>query len=257
MRRNLIMHVYPRTAGQKWRRSVAHVCARFELFNGRRIVAVATDQTTDTIDDVRNAFGPCEVELVPFKNNGLQEAQTLRWLLAMVKSADPNEITFRCHSKGCTHKADDSASHPWADAMFEACLDYPALIDCMMERHHTCGAFRSTQPVGWPRSPAWHFAGSCYWLKHSELFKRDWEQVDRVLWGPESYPGWKFTSEESGCLFFDGAATVHLYDPETWRTTVGPALRAWRGKLARCGLSPLCENPPNVAVSELLRVGSP
>lgn len=246
MRRNLIMHVYPRTAGQKWRRSVAHVCARFDQFDGRRIVAVAIDGSTDSVDDVREAFGPCEVELRTVRNSSLQEAATLAALLAEVESTDPNEITFRCHSKGCTHASDDAASHAWADAMFEACLDYPQLVDCMMERFHVCGAFRSTQPVGWPHSPAWHFAGSCYWLKHSELFRRDWRQVDPVFWSPEAYPGWKFRPEESGCLFFDGAATVHLYDPATWRTSVRPALRAWRGKLSECGLDPICSTPPDV-----------
>lgn len=245
MTRHLMMHLYPHPCG-KWRRSVAHLLARWPIFTGRRIVAVALDDCTDTLDDVRAAFGWAEVEFLPVKNSHRQEVVSLGKTLAML--ADEPGITFRCHSKGCTHPSDAAASHLWADAIFESCLDYPPLVECALQVSHVCGAFRSTQPVGHPaHSPAWHFAGSCFWFRNDELFRRDWRQIDNVLWGAESYPGWKFGIHESTCLFFDHAETGHLYDPQFWAQAITPGLRFWRNALKRCGLSASCANPPVVS----------
>lgn len=236
------MHVYPRQEGQQWRRSVAEIVRRWGLFD-RKVIAIAYGDGTDDPEAVEAAF-PTDAECFRVRNTTRQEAETHVRLLRRVESLDANDWVFRCHSKGCTHTSDDAASHVWARVMFETCLDYPGLLACAMERYNVLGAFRSTLPVGWPLSPPWHFAGSFYWFRVSSLFSRDWKSGDRFLWWPEAYPGWKFTIEESCCLFFDGAATTHLYDPQSWRRTVLPALEHWRLALAKCGV----ERNPGIAL---------
>ena len=243
MRRNLIMHLYPKREGQNWRRSVAHLLARWSLFNGRKIISVAIDTSTDSWQTVREAFGPDSgAEFIEIHNTALQEAQSLPGLLSEVEAYSKDEITFYCHAKGCTH-TENRASHLWADAMFAACLDYPDLVDCVLSEKAACGAFRSTQQIG--NSPsAWHFAGTFFWFKNWDLFRRNWRSHEDVFWGAESYLGRHFYFHESACLFYDNAQTAHLYHVSFWDSTILPAFRTWRGRLAACGATPLCSNPP-------------
>lgn len=242
MTRNLIFHCYPRASGF-WRRSVAHLKARWPIFTGRKIVSIALDGTTDDAEDVMQAFDDSASEFFCVQNNCLQEVASLPRLLKRIETQDPEAITLYAHSKGCTH-ADGSASHFWCDAMAAACLDYPALVECALSRAHVCGAFRSTMPIGWPSTTPWHFAGTWYWFRSAELFRREWEAIDQNFWGAESYPGQKFTRDESACLFGDAANTMHLYSREFWDGSILPAFWYWRRRLATCGLSPIASGLP-------------
>ena len=204
-------------------------------------MSVAVDESTDSVEAVHDAFEDDSIEVMPVDNTSLQEVQSLFPLLSGI-SSEPG-ITLYCHAKGCTHTDDSAASHAWRDAMASACLDYPKLIDCAMEKFLVCGAFRSRQRVA--LSPAqYHFAGTWWWFRNDALFSRDWTSIEGAFWGAESYPGVKFSHDESCCLFFDYAGTAHLYSPDYWRRHIGPSFRAWRGRLNQCGLRPLCGNPP-------------
>jgi hypothetical protein len=241
IRRNLMMFVYPRSAGQKWRRSVEHIKARWSQFDGRKTVAVAIDQTTDTPDEVAEAFCDDSIQFHVCCNSGLQEVQPFGQLLESVQH-EPG-ITLYAHSKGCTH-IENQSSHLWCDAMASACLDYPQMVDFMLERKSIVGPFRSMQRIGHSASP-WHFAGTWWWVRNADLFSRNWGDFEQVFWGTESYPGRHFAKHESACLFFDNAHTAHLYAPDWWRVHIGPAFRTWRERLAECGVRPLAANPPN------------
>lgn len=260
MKRNLIMHVYPLACHQNWRRSIMHLRARWEQFDGRRIVAVAFDTKTCTMDEVREAFGPCEVEMFGVMNSELQEVQSFPRLLEMV-AAEPG-LTLYCHSKGCTHCDPTSASHIWLDAMAEACLDYPQLVDCALTDHDVCGAFRSRQVIGSIHaSPPYHFAGTWYWFRNAALFDNEnWRTVDPVLWGAESYPGWRFPIERSACVFADHAHTFHLYDQQWWERVITPGRTNWRRAIERAGLRPLVPagfSPPTFGDSDQNRMIQP
>lgn len=245
-----MLFLYPRSAGQKWRRTVEHLKGRWSLFDGRKTIAVAVDSTTDDPGDVVAAFGDRSIDYHVCKNTDLQEIQPFAYLLESVQR-EPG-ITLYAHGKGSTH-LENQASHVWCDAMAEACLDYPGLVDCCLKSAATCGAFRSLQPIGNSPSP-WHFAGTWFWFRNRDLFSRRWGDFEQVFWGTESYPGRHFTKNESACLFYDDAHTAHLYNVDWWRAHIAPALRAWRVRLARCGLRPLCENPP---VCDLFREMAP
>lgn len=239
--RNLICHVYPRSIGGHWRQTVQHLRARWESFNGLKLVSVVVDSTTDTAADVAHEFGDSSVEITERENSCLQEVESLFPLLARVVQSPG--ITLYCHAKGATHCPADAASHAWRDAMASACLDYPDLVDCMLADGATCGAFRSIQPIG--NSPApWHFAGTWWWVRNDALASRQWDAFDRAFWGVESYPGRQFSHHDGRCLFFDHAETAHLYHSDFWRSHIGPSFRAWRRRLNQCGLRPLCDRPP-------------
>src|SRR6185436_2968273 len=68
VRRNLIYHVYPVRGNGVWQWNVAELLKRISLFNGKRVVAVATDEATDGLDEVKAAFANHAVEFIHVRN---------------------------------------------------------------------------------------------------------------------------------------------------------------------------------------------
>jgi hypothetical protein len=229
--RNLICHMYPRTAGQKWRRTVEHLAARALLFNGRRIVAIARDQECDPAADVRDAFWRAgfDAEFLEVPNdNVVGEVATFPEMLARVASTDPGAITFYCHSKGSTWPQASHSSHEWADVMFAANLDYPELVARALSTAAFAGAFRSDRAL---HSAPWHYSGTFFWFRNDVVFAGGrWRAVDQKYGGIEAWPGLQCPAvDQSACLFLDHCPD--LYQPEIWETIVRPAWRAFRKSL--------------------------
>lgn len=240
MQRHLICHIYPRSCG-KWRRTVRHLLARWDQFDGRRIVTIAIDNYCDSAATVQAAFEGRSVEFIVKTNNRrLQEVGSFVPMLERVVR-EPG-ITLYCHAKGATHRSEDAASHLWCDAMAEACLDYPALIDCAFRDAHICGAFRSLGAWGFPQYHNWHFAGTWFWFRNERAFSLNWRNVHPNFMGVEAWPG-LFPLSESACLFYDRANTAHLYSRDFWQSHITPALVTWRRAIAACGESPLAMQP--------------
>lgn len=237
MKKNLVMHIYPRSSGM-WRRAVRHVSARIGQFTGKRLVSVAIDTSTDRAADVERAFGGA-VEIREIHNDGRQEMTSFPWLMESAID-DSDDLTFYCHAKGCTHP-DGAPSHLWCDAMASTCLDYPQLIDFVMSRKSIAGAFRSRLQCG-TSAAKFHFAGTWWWVRNRVLFSRDWQHSDPEFWGAESYPGVHFSIEESACLFSDRAETAHLYSLDHWRDAVCQDYRRWRSEFDRRGIQPLTDD---------------
>src|SRR5690349_12160318 len=118
MTRNLIAHIYPRSCGQKWRRTADHLLHRWRQFDAKRIISVAVDGTTDTLDDVRRALND-GVEFIEVWSTGLQEVGSFGRLMERVQSCPPDDVTYYVHAKGAAHagKNRNRASHLWCDAM--------------------------------------------------------------------------------------------------------------------------------------------
>jgi hypothetical protein len=240
--RNLVCHILPRTAGQKWRATVEHLRRRWRLFNGKRIIAVATADDCDSPDDVKEAFGDDSesIEWITFKNNPvLREVISFVPMLGRVASLDPNEATFICHGKGATHAHDDSVCHLWRDVMFEVCGTWP-LVECALKDHAVCGAFRTV--AGHLQVP-FHFSGTFYWIRHDRTFARDWPYIPQHYAGTEAWPGVQFKFEESQCLFMDN--TPSPYDEQAWLTTILPAYRYWQDQLRAHGVYTTDCSPPS------------
>lgn len=240
VKRNLAMHVYPRSNGE-WRRSIRHIKCRLSQFDGTKKVSVAIDTSTDRLRDVEREFGDSGIDYREIFNDARQEMVSFPWLIEQSLD-DSDAITLYCHSKGCTHNANQS-SHLWLDAMAAACLDYPEMVEFIMQKRHIVGAFRSGMMIGTSQAP-WHFAGTWYWFRNSALWTREWHKCDPEFWGAESYPGVHFWRHESGCLFYDHAETGHLYDIGHWQSRIGPSFKAWRAKLDAAKVRPLCSSPP-------------
>ena len=117
------------------------------------------------------------------------------------KHIAPGDVTLFAHAKGVTrHQA--STSGKWVEAFEELYLDYwPAVAD-LLRNFPVVGAFKK-MGAGWPPEESlsdWHYSGSWFWFRNSDLFSRDWSRIDPFWCGIESFPSLHFAPHEAGKL---------------------------------------------------------
>ncbi len=230
-RRNLLFHIYPVAGTSTWRRAVAGLRRRIDLFNGRRVVAIVTGPGLDPPEAVQAAFGDAVAEWIVLPNDpGLREVVTFVPLLQRVQSRDPNEASFYGHAKGVTRPQNPGATiGRWAQLCYETCLDYWPHVERTLQRHPVAGPFKNVGYGFQGSRSTWHYSGTFFWFRHAELFARDWPRIDRRWWGTESYLGLHFASEEAGCLFHAGVCpTLDLYSAGYLRGRVLPDYERWK-----------------------------
>jgi hypothetical protein len=208
---NLIYHVYPNTANDVWLRNVRQLRRRMGIFNGRKIVAVATGPGLADLDQVRQAIDWPEVEYLAVPNDPeIGEVASFSKLLAAVRTKDPCEASFYGHTKGSANgRHDPRAIETWRNAMYATLLDAPdqvkdalrrfACVGCLKKVHPNTCAFPSMVP--WAH---WHFCGTYFWFRHDRVFgDARWSCVPYDYWGAEMWLGG----------FLDAAEACSLYQP--------------------------------------------
>lgn len=202
--RNLVFHFYPRRGNGIWQWHVAQLRKRRRLFNGRCVVAIATDASTDSPDDVKALFEgwPCEFIEMP-NNAGLREVATLEPLLERVENLSPAQATFYAHAKGVTYP--DARSRPITELHYETCLDYWPLVEELLRDHPVAGSFRVHDPNWFPGQSTsdWFYMGSFFWFRNKDLFRQpDWRRADPFWCGVETYPSLHFSFAEAASIFY-------------------------------------------------------
>ncbi|KKN40963.1 hypothetical protein LCGC14_0727950 [marine sediment metagenome] len=227
--RNLIYHVYPLRGSDVWRWNVDMILQRISLFNGRRVVAIAVGDETESAEVVKDRFGSEVVEYMVFRNNKQAgEMSSFVPLLAQVESDDPNQVTFRAHAKCVVRCQREKSPHflDWAEMLYRTSLE-----DWLLVRQHleaaamtgSCrkfGQFAKRQKKG---KPTYH--GTFYWFRNCFVYSRDWQVVDTPRWGCESWPAKMFTKEETRCICLDNAG--NMCSTAYWKSTVKPAYDKW------------------------------
>lgn len=229
--RHLAYHVYPAKGNGVWQRNVEQVLNRIDLFNGRRIVAIATGPNLDAPESVQEAFGGKVDEFIVLPNDKrLREVVTFLPLLERVASLAPNECTFYAHAKGATHPVNDGVTvHRWTDLMYETLLDHWPFVEDLLLQYPLAGSFKKVGRGFVSSASTWHYSGTFYWLRNSEVFSRDWRRVDQHWWGTESWPGIHFSPAEAGCVFVQGTVpSLDLYNHEFFHAGVLPAYEQWK-----------------------------
>jgi hypothetical protein len=230
--RNFQMHIWP-TANGAWRWNCDEVMRRAGLFNGRRIVAIATDKSSCSADEVKEYLNGFTDDFIVVANNPqLREVVSWIQLLDRQYSLDPREVTFSCHSKISRHDVsaedDNSTLYRWTSVMYETTLDHWDLVQEQLSTKAITGSFKRYGMFGTPRNHRWHYSGTFYWFRNRDVFQRDWKKVDQKFFGTEAYPGLLFHQEDAGCLFLDN--TKDLYKLDYWNSEIQPALERWRSE---------------------------
>lgn len=236
--RHLCFHVYPVDNGV-WRECVTELLPYLPLFNGRRLVAVMTEEPNaarrlDPPGEVESSFAGRGCEFLRIRNQTAGEVVSWVPLLAMVEHlAGPTQALFWTHSKGVTHP-EAAAPAWWRRAMLETSLsDWPFVRE-VLTHHPIAGSFFAADLTrrtprgrrsGWP----WHYSGSMYWLRLDALFAAErWRRPQKRYGGVEFMPGRLFPVSQAGKLFHPLDGPPALYDPNYWQSHVWPALTAWR-----------------------------
>ncbi len=232
-KRNLLMHVMPSGDPGIWQNAVESVRLHIDLFNGKRVVAIATDDKSASSSVVRQWLEGCGCTFAEYKNNAtLREVVSLLDMLAEVESDDPHEATFYCHSKGVTRPL-ESTAHRWREVMYETCLNWDAVQESLTTKPLT-GTFKKMGAGFTGSTSDWHYSGTFWWFRNRDLFQRKWQKVDLKWWGAESYPSLVFAPEEAGCLLKEGTVRkFDLYNQDYWSSVIEPAFEGWkRGRTA-------------------------
>jgi len=214
--RNLLYHAYcPR--GQASSSANLYQLARaWPLFNGRRVIVIATGPGLYSPRTIRRALGT-DAEYLEYPNDPrLRESRHFADLLWTIRSTSSHEATFYAHTKGASplnNLGDDKhrAITSWRLEMYHALLDHWPTVEKALRRKPTCGTHLidyslHLDPV--MRSPTglrygtWHYAGSFYWFRHDQVFTRhNWSCIPDDPWADEMWLGNLLPASAAHTLF--------------------------------------------------------
>ncbi len=228
--RHLLYRVYPMNRNDAWQWNLEQLAQRWQMFNGKRILAIGYDSKSvmpDAVIQYARILG-MEFDVVIRKRNvpNLREVVTFLPMMDALLDHDikPDELVFTAHSKGAQYSDRSDHNVWWTQCMYEACLDYWPLVKASLMRFMFCGIFR--RYGAFPNKYRWDYSGTFYWFRLADILQRDWRNIDQFFAGTESWPGQVADIHESSCLFADNCGD--LYSAEHWRDNVLPAWEKWK-----------------------------
>lgn len=219
--RHLTYHVWPVRERGTWQHNIDQLLKRIDLFNGRRIMGIATGPGAEPAEAVKEYVAGHGFEFVVLSNSRkLREVVTWLPMLELLEphAREPGNVVFSAHAKGVRHAAkpddDGSTVHRWATAMYDVLLDSWDDVRAALDSHPFVGLFKRTNAFRTPSNNVWHYSGTFFWWRADVIFRRNWRRVDRRFYGVESWPGLMAKREEGACLL--GNEPGDLYLPQTW-----------------------------------------
>jgi hypothetical protein len=240
-RMNLVYFIYPlKHPDNMWQWNVAELLKRIHVFNGRKIVTVATAEHGSFADKMR--VDPPEAVVEALSGHDIEfrfapndptcgEAQHFLPAMRMLASTNPSEAVFYAHAKGVTRpKSQLDVIQRWTLEMYQHNLDRIDEVRQLLPRWPCVGIAKS---YGYPEAfrlgnqpqlasdgnnpwHGWHFAGTFWWVRHDALFSRpDWDQIEIFPHATERYLANFFRSDEAVCLAHEDM--VQPYDMACWQ----------------------------------------
>lgn len=242
-RRNLLYHLWP-VRGSTWRWNLEQLLQRVDLFNGRRVIGIVSDERTDPADAVQAMLEGHGFDCVLEANDGRGEGVTFAAMLDRVASFDRNELSYYAHAKGVKYEPDfPPAVRRWAEVQYAVTLDDWGAVREQMQRYAMTGIFRkhgrfrNHHDVG-----DWHYSGTFFWMRHAHVFRRRWQEVPQFYGGVEAWPGTLFDAGETGCLLLDQLRELP-YQERFWKVRGDPAFRRWQSLLRPMTPPPDLQSP--------------
>lgn len=234
--RNLIYHVWPVANSDLWLWNLEQLLKRIELFNGRRVMAIVSDEESHDASTVKRRVAGHRFEFLEMPNHPrLREAGTFLRLLRRVKTCDPSAVTFYAHAKGVSRaRTVHAVEKRWAECMYHHCLDYPERVMEALSRKAMYG-------VSFELEKLWIYPGTFWWFHNASLFaKSDWHTLanpitkEGVGWSVEAFPN-RFFADDCERFYppelrYPKDTQFGLYDPRIWSDDVRVASLNERAK---------------------------
>lgn len=203
--RNLIYHVCPLASNDTWRANVRQLLRRWDVFNGRRVVAIAFGAGLLPPAAVREAFAGHACEFLELPNDrDLREVATFLPLLISVANQDERQATFYAHTKGNSTEGSALGAMYWRNEMYHRLLDHWQECMAALENAAAVGIHK----IRWPdNSPSiyptrlecgkWMFAGTFFWFRHDLVFGHHcWRRLSIDRYGAEAWLAGLFGPEQ-------------------------------------------------------------
>lgn len=208
-RLNLIYHVYSPLANDVWRKNLRQLRRRLHVFNGRRVVSIATGPDLACPRAVKAELGEAAAEYLEVPNDrSVGEVAAFGRLLAAVRNTHANEATFYAHAKGTGNTREDAkAIEYWRNAMYHALLDDPQEVRETLRKFPCVGCFKMIHPAHANVYPSgldwgkWHYSGTYFWFRHDRTFGNSrWPFVPHDYYGAEAWLSGLFEAHEAASL---------------------------------------------------------
>jgi hypothetical protein len=210
--RNLIYHLYPKKGNGVWQWNVQELLKRINLFDGKRVIAIVTDSSTDDPSLVKQAFAGSVHDFIVLPNDSkLREVVTFKALFNRVETHDPKQVTLYAHGKGVRHGMSDETQRTpqrWAEMIYESMLDYWPIVEQRLVEYPVVGSFKKVGRGFRESKSTWHYSGSWTWFRNRDMFMKDWEKIDNYWYGIEPYFSLHFPKEQAGVVFKEGIVGV-------------------------------------------------
>ena len=196
-KRNLIYHICPLTENDGWLHNLKQLLARWEVFNGRRVIAINTGEGLAPVSEVLEVRSGRDFDFFTVENDRvLREVVSFRRLLEQVCSLNSDEATFYAHTKGNSTAADMRGEIRWRNAMYRHLLDVSFSKSMKLLRDHV---FVGCHKMVWgdrkPPYPSgldhgrWFLAGTFFWFRNDMVFGNPkWQDIPADRYGAEAWP---------------------------------------------------------------------
>lgn len=239
-RLNLVYFICPMRHPERiWQWNVSELLRRIHVFNGRRIITVASDGAGENARD--NGVDPPEAVVAAFAGHDVEfrfvandprlgEAPHFLPAMREIASTNRSEAVFYAHAKGVSRRSQVDELRAWTAAMYHHNLDRANEIADLLRRWPCAGIAKT---YGFPEAfligrsqksyaeggrpwHAWHYAGTFWWVRHDALFSRpDWEDFEVYNYATEKYLANFFRADEAFCLAYDDCGDPRRLD--AWR----------------------------------------
>lgn len=233
-RRHLLYHVLPVRGNGVWRRGVEQLAARWPLFTGRAVVAVATGAGLDDPAEVRRCL-PAGAEVIAVPNDP-ERREVATWLPLWDAVADhigEYDSVLYAHAKGVTRNVDPGNSCQWwASLLYSLNLDHWPRVATGLRGLPVVGSLKKVGKGFGGCNSAWHYTGSFFWMRGRDALARVRRHpVPGAWWGVEAWPGVAYTPAEGGVVWKIGTVPdLDMYDPRKWAEQYRREYAEWVGR---------------------------
>ena len=205
--RHLIYHIYASKWNDLWLDNLDVLnCYINPAFNGKRIAAISSDNSTHPFEKVAQVASQLGFECHEHKNDPvIREVATFLPLLESVYSLDPSEAIFYGHTKGNTTSDSKRGAKIWRNIGYrslvgewEKCIKHLETYPCV-GMHKICWPAGTTPPYPSKLMHGnWMSAGTYFWFRSAAVYSLpNWNYVPQDRYGAEAWLSGLFPDHKS------------------------------------------------------------